>query len=183
MAHGNTRPMRVGSLILAHGGPLLGWLADATGGRAPLILGGVVCLMAGTFGCYASRRHLPTPGGNEVAQRCSELADRQSVALAPRRSISGRRLVTREVEIARSSQAEQLTRLVPIMRVMGSGASVVLGRLAGGFRRYSRPARPTDHLSVICPLGQPHFRHSGNIGVPRTPETAAKNQRARGPRW
>ena len=41
------------------GGPLLGWLADATGGRTPIILGGVVCLIAALFGYYAARRHLP----------------------------------------------------------------------------------------------------------------------------
>lgn len=40
------------------GGPLLGWLADAVGGRAPLFLGGGVALLAATFGLYASRRHL-----------------------------------------------------------------------------------------------------------------------------
>ena len=41
------------------GGPLLGWLADATGGRTPIILGGVVCLIAAIFGYYAARRYLP----------------------------------------------------------------------------------------------------------------------------
>ena len=39
------------------GGPILGWLADATGGRTPLILGGVVALLAGGFGYYAARRY------------------------------------------------------------------------------------------------------------------------------
>lgn len=38
------------------GGPLLGWLADTSGGRAPLILGGIVCLATGVFGYYANRR-------------------------------------------------------------------------------------------------------------------------------
>ena len=42
------------------GGPLLGWLADATGGRTPIILGGVVCLLAATFGYYAARRYVPS---------------------------------------------------------------------------------------------------------------------------
>ena len=41
------------------GGPLLGWLADAAGGRTPIILGGVVCLIAAIFGYYAARRYLP----------------------------------------------------------------------------------------------------------------------------
>jgi MFS family permease len=40
------------------GGPLLGWLADATGGRTPIILGGVVCLIAALFGNYAARHYL-----------------------------------------------------------------------------------------------------------------------------
>lgn len=39
---------------MAVGGPLLGWLADTLGGRAPLILGGVACLVAGTFGYVVS---------------------------------------------------------------------------------------------------------------------------------
>jgi MFS family permease len=41
------------------GGPILGWLADATGGRTPIILGGVVCLTAATFGYYSARRLVP----------------------------------------------------------------------------------------------------------------------------
>jgi MFS family permease len=44
------------------GGPLLGWLADAAGGRAPLFLGGGVSLLAAAFGIYARRRWArPTP--------------------------------------------------------------------------------------------------------------------------
>jgi MFS family permease len=38
------------------GGPLAGWLADTVGGRAPLVLGGVVCLATAVFGYYANRR-------------------------------------------------------------------------------------------------------------------------------
>jgi MFS family permease len=41
------------------GAPILGWLADATGGRTPIILGGIVCLIAATFGYYAARRYVP----------------------------------------------------------------------------------------------------------------------------
>jgi MFS family permease len=37
------------------GGPICGWLADAFGGRAPIILGGVVCLAAALFGYLAVR--------------------------------------------------------------------------------------------------------------------------------
>jgi len=39
------------------GGPLLGWLADAVGGRAPLILGGIVSLIAAAFGFFAHRHY------------------------------------------------------------------------------------------------------------------------------
>jgi MFS family permease len=38
------------------GGPLLGWLADTAGGRAPLVLGGLASLLAAAFGFYAARR-------------------------------------------------------------------------------------------------------------------------------
>jgi predicted MFS family arabinose efflux permease len=48
------------------GGPVLGWVADTMGGRAPIILGGIVCLIAATFGYFASRHfaHRP-PAGSE----------------------------------------------------------------------------------------------------------------------
>jgi len=42
------------------GAPFLGWLADAVGGRVPLVLGGVVCLIAAAFGFFANRRHSPS---------------------------------------------------------------------------------------------------------------------------
>ena len=35
----------------------MGWLADTAGGRAPIILGGIVCLIAATFGYYATRHY------------------------------------------------------------------------------------------------------------------------------
>ena len=38
------------------GGPLLGWLADTFGGRAPLALGGLVCLLAAVGGHVARWR-------------------------------------------------------------------------------------------------------------------------------
>lgn len=41
------------------GGPLCGWLADALGGRAPIILGGIACLLAALFG-YCTTRHYAT---------------------------------------------------------------------------------------------------------------------------
>ena len=51
----------------ALGGPLLGWLADTFGGRAPIILGGIVALFAAAFGYYASRRYTtPSKGSSEA---------------------------------------------------------------------------------------------------------------------
>jgi MFS family permease len=41
------------------GGPLLGWLADALGARAPIAVGAVSCLVAGAYGAVASRRAGP----------------------------------------------------------------------------------------------------------------------------
>jgi MFS family permease len=43
------------------GGPVLGWLADAMGGRAPIVLGGFVSLMAAVFGQYANRHYVHRP--------------------------------------------------------------------------------------------------------------------------
>jgi len=44
---------------MAVGGPLLGWLADALGGRAPLILGGVAALAAAGIGYAAGPKGSP----------------------------------------------------------------------------------------------------------------------------
>jgi MFS family permease len=41
------------------GGPLLGWLSDLKGGRAPILLGGVVALATGIFGYYANKHMAP----------------------------------------------------------------------------------------------------------------------------
>lgn len=41
------------------GGPFLGWLADVAGGRMPLLLGGVVCLIAAAFGYVATSKQAP----------------------------------------------------------------------------------------------------------------------------
>jgi MFS family permease len=38
------------------GGPILGWLADLMGARAPIVLGAVVCLLAGGWGFATNRR-------------------------------------------------------------------------------------------------------------------------------
>lgn len=43
------------------GGPVCGWLADLAGGRAPIVFGGIVCLLAAAFGQIATRR--PSPVG------------------------------------------------------------------------------------------------------------------------
>lgn len=40
------------------GGPLLGWVADTWGGRAPLIIGGIAALIAAGAGYYFSREHI-----------------------------------------------------------------------------------------------------------------------------
>ena len=40
------------------GGPILGWLADTTGARAPIILGGIVGLIAAGWGLVINRRVL-----------------------------------------------------------------------------------------------------------------------------
>jgi len=48
------------------GAPLLGWMADTVGGRAPIVLGGVVALLTAAFGAVASRRYVhrqPEAGG------------------------------------------------------------------------------------------------------------------------
>jgi MFS family permease len=37
------------------GGPILGLIADAIGARAPIVLGGVVCVLAAIFGLTARR--------------------------------------------------------------------------------------------------------------------------------
>ncbi|MEA2591157.1 MAG: hypothetical protein QOD62_988 [Actinomycetota bacterium] len=43
-----------GTLVL--GGPILGWLADTMGARAPIVLGGIVCLVAAVWGLATNRR-------------------------------------------------------------------------------------------------------------------------------
>jgi len=44
------------------GGPVSGYLADAFGGRAPLVLGGIVCLASAAFGYGATRRYAKKVG-------------------------------------------------------------------------------------------------------------------------
>jgi MFS family permease len=39
------------------GGPLLGWVADTLGGRAPILIGGAASLAAAAFGYLANRRY------------------------------------------------------------------------------------------------------------------------------
>ena len=38
------------------GGPVLGWLADTCGGRAPIALGGIACLLSAAYGYFASSK-------------------------------------------------------------------------------------------------------------------------------
>lgn len=42
---------------LAVGGPILGWLADTFGGRAPMVLGGTAALVAAGIAAWAKRRY------------------------------------------------------------------------------------------------------------------------------
>lgn len=49
------------------GGPILGWLADLAGARAPVLCGGVAALAAAGFALAAGRRHLTT-GRERVGQ-------------------------------------------------------------------------------------------------------------------
>jgi MFS family permease len=58
----------------AIGGPILGWLADNFGGRSPIILGGIVCLLAAGFGYYASIRYIQKPPA-KGEPRVSEIID------------------------------------------------------------------------------------------------------------
>lgn len=39
------------------GGPFLGWLGDLAGGRATIITGGVVCLLAAALGYFATQQY------------------------------------------------------------------------------------------------------------------------------
>jgi hypothetical protein len=41
------------------GGPALGAISDALGGRVPIVIGGVVALVASAFGFVAARRTAP----------------------------------------------------------------------------------------------------------------------------
>jgi len=43
---------------LAVGGPILGWLADTFGGRAPMVVGGAAAFLAAGIGAWASRRYI-----------------------------------------------------------------------------------------------------------------------------
>jgi MFS family permease len=58
--HGRVLSLQTVLLIgpTAVGGPILGWFADVLGARAPLILGGVVCVLAAIWGYYATRRYI-----------------------------------------------------------------------------------------------------------------------------
>jgi MFS family permease len=51
---------------LAVGGPILGWVADTFGGRAPMILGGVSAFVAAAIGAWASRRYI-TPSNAQIS--------------------------------------------------------------------------------------------------------------------
>jgi MFS family permease len=62
--HGRVLSLQTVLLIgpTAVGGPILGWFADVLGARAPLILGGVVGVLAAMWGYYAVRRYIDKGG-------------------------------------------------------------------------------------------------------------------------
>jgi MFS family permease len=65
------------------GGPFLGWMADTVGGRAPLVVGGIVSLLAAGFGWWAGGRsaaagQVDLDHGQRLGRlRLRALADRQ----------------------------------------------------------------------------------------------------------
>ncbi len=65
--HGRVLALQTVLLIgpTAIGGPILGWLSDTMGSRAPLILGGLVALLAAVYGYYATRHLSPAPASNQ----------------------------------------------------------------------------------------------------------------------
>jgi MFS family permease len=58
----------------AIGGPLLGWLADVSGTRALMALGGAVCFAAAAFGAYAGRAAEPAAERNPAPSPEGDLA-------------------------------------------------------------------------------------------------------------
>ena len=48
------------------GGPIVGWVCEHFGARAGLLLGGVACLVAGTYGALAGRRLLRRPASTDA---------------------------------------------------------------------------------------------------------------------
>jgi MFS family permease len=63
------------------GGPLLGWLADTVGGRAPLVVGGVVSLLAAAYGWWAGGRSAP-PAGVALDRQVDQPGDQVRVGQA-----------------------------------------------------------------------------------------------------
>jgi hypothetical protein len=51
------------------GGPVLGWLADVAGARAPVLVGGIAALAAAGFAYLAGRRHQAAPAEPSSAIR------------------------------------------------------------------------------------------------------------------
>jgi MFS family permease len=71
------------------GGPILGWLADAVGARAPIALGGVVCLFAAAFGVVARHLVLRRVPGLATSRRSCETTDTVAVATAGVSTVAG----------------------------------------------------------------------------------------------
>lgn len=53
---------------LAVGGPILGWIADTFGGRAPMIVGAVAAFIAAALGSWANRRYATPEQGVAAVQ-------------------------------------------------------------------------------------------------------------------
>jgi predicted MFS family arabinose efflux permease len=102
------------------GGPLLGWLADTLGGRAPLVVGGVVSLLAAGFGWWARRRSAGQVDLDDRHRPVGRLAVDQGEGEGPRPLRRGRP----EAELA---DLEQTAAAGGHARPLVGGAEVVGG--------------------------------------------------------
>ena len=58
------------------GGPLLGWVCEAFGARAGLVVGGVACLAAAAFGRLSTQRTVPVATAEVPQPSAGQLATR-----------------------------------------------------------------------------------------------------------
>jgi tetrahydromethanopterin S-methyltransferase subunit C len=57
------------------GGPILGWICDALGARAGLLIGGLSCFAAVAWGVYAVRRMAALSGDESAAEAEDDALD------------------------------------------------------------------------------------------------------------